>query len=146
MAPSMEKAFDFLTDDDWDLLVEKGETVDFKKDQVILEEGERRRALYVILEGSCRVEQSHQGKDVKVADLGADEFFGDMNDLEGVGASANVIANEPVKVLIITPEETNTLLLSVPGLATRFYQSLALSLSRRLRKTTEKLISQLPVA
>ncbi len=78
---------------------------------------------------------------MKVADLGADEFFGDMNDLEGVGASANVIANEPVKVLIITPEETNTLLLSVPGLATRFYQSLALSLSRRLRETTEKLIS-----
>ncbi len=137
----MESAFDFLTDDDWALLVEKGETVDFKKDQVILEEGERRRALYVILEGACRVEQSHQGKDVKVADLGANEFFGDMNYLEGVGASASVIAKEPTKVLIITPEETNTLLLSVPGLETRFYQSLALSLSKRLRVTTEKLIS-----
>ena len=137
----MESAFDFLTDDDWALLVEKGETVDFHKDQVILEEGERRRALYVILEGSCRVERSHQEKDVKVADLGLDEFFGDMNFLEGIGASASVIAEEPTKVLIITPEETNTLLLSVPGLATRFYQSLALSLSRRLRETTEKLIS-----
>ncbi len=55
----MGSAFDFLTDDDWALLIEKGETVDIKKDQVILEEGERRRALYVILEGSCRVEQSH---------------------------------------------------------------------------------------
>ncbi len=137
----MESAFDFLTDDDWALLVEKGETVDFHKDQVILEEGERRRALCVILEGSCRVERSHQEKDVKVAGLGLDEFFGDMNFLEGVGASASVIAEEPTKVLIITPEETNTLLLSVPGLATRFYQSLALSLSRRLRETTEKLVS-----
>lgn len=137
----MGSAFDFLTDDDWALLIEKGETVDFKKDRVILEEGERRRALYVILEGSCRVEQSHQGKDVKVADLGANEFFGDMNDLEGIGASASVIAEEPTKVLIITPEETNTLLLSVPGLETRFYQSLALSLSRRLRETTAKLVS-----
>ena len=137
----MGSAFDFLTDDDWVLLIEKGETVDIKKDQVILEEGERRRALYVILEGSCRVEQSHQGKDVKVADLGANEFFGDMNYLEGVGASASVIAEEPTKVLIITPEETNTLLLSVPGLETRLYQSLALSLSRRLRETTAKLVS-----
>ncbi len=47
----MESAFDFMTDDDWALLMRKGETVDFKKDQVILEEGERRRALYVILVG-----------------------------------------------------------------------------------------------
>ena len=78
---------------------------------------------------------------MKVADLGANEFFGDMNVLEGVGASASVIAEEPTKVLIITPEETNTLLLSVPGMETRFYQSLALSLSRRLRETTEKLIT-----
>ncbi len=78
---------------------------------------------------------------MKVADLGANEFFGDMNYLEGVGASASVIAEEPTKVLIITPEETNTLLLSVPGLETRFYQSLALSLSRRLRETTAKLVS-----
>ena len=57
----MGSAFDFLTDDDWALLMEKGETVDIKKDQVILEEGERRRALYVILEGSCRVEARSPG-------------------------------------------------------------------------------------
>ena len=75
---------------------------------------------------------------MKIAELGKDEFFGDMNFLEGLGASASVIADGPTKVLIITPEETNTLLLSVPGLSSRFYQSLALNLSRRLRQTTER--------
>lgn len=134
----MEKAFDFLTADDRAMLEEKGEVLDVEKDQVILAEGERRRALYVILEGSCRVARPDQGKEGIIAELGRDEFFGDMNFLEGVGASADVIANEPTKVLVITPEETNTLLLSVPGLSSRFYQSLALNLSRRLRKTTER--------
>lgn len=134
----MEKTFDFLTADDRAMLEEKGEVLDVEKDQVILAEGERRRALYVILEGSCRVARTGQGKEGIIAELGRDEFFGDMNFLEGVGASADVIANEPTKVLVITPEETNTLLLSVPGLSSRFYQSLALNLSRRLRKTTER--------
>ena len=133
----MDAAFEYLTDDDRAMLVEKGEVLDVEKDQVILEEGERRRALYVILEGSCRVERAHHGEDMVITELGKDEFFGDMNFLEGIGASATVTANEPTKVLVITPEETNTLLLSVPGLSSRFYQSLALNLSRRLRETTE---------
>ena len=134
----MEDIFDFLTADDWTLLVERGETAECEADAVILEEGERRRALFVILEGSCRVEQSYGDKSVTVAQLGQHEFFGDMNFLEGVGASASVIADEPTKVLIITPEEITPLLQSVPGLQTRFYRSLAINLSRRLRETTAR--------
>jgi len=134
----MEGAFDYLNSDDRALLIERGEVIDVEKDHVILEEGELRRALFVTLEGACRVERRHGDEDMKIAELGKDEFFGDMNFLEGLGASASVIADGPTKVLIITPEETNTLLLSVPGLSSRFYQSLALNLSRRLRQTTER--------
>ena len=136
----MEKAFDYLTNDDRALLEEKGEIIDVEKDQLILEAGERRRALYVILEGACRVELSLQGKDETVAVLVQNEFFGDMNFLEGLGASANVFADEPTKLLIITPEETNTLLAADSDLAMRFYHSLAINLSRRLRATTTKLV------
>ncbi len=136
----MEKAFDCLTDDDRALLEEKGEVIDVEKDQLILEAGERRRALYVILEGSCRVVQTIKGNDETVAVLARNEFFGDMNFLEGLGASANVLAEEPAKLLAITPEETQTLLAADPGLAMRFYHSLAISLSRRLRATTNKLM------
>ncbi|MDP6560998.1 MAG: cyclic nucleotide-binding domain-containing protein, partial [Candidatus Binatia bacterium] len=132
----MENAFEHLTADDRALMVEKGDTKEYQKGDVILEEGDRRRILYIIIEGSCRVEQSHLGKGIAVANLGPDEFFGDMSFLEGIGASASVVADEPVKVLSITPDSVSTLLQSVPGLATRFYQSLSVNLSRRLRETT----------
>ena len=136
----MEKAFDYLTDDDRALLEEKGEVINVEKDQLILEAGERRRALYVILEGSCRVVQTIKGNDETIAVLAQNEFFGDMNFLEGLGASANVLADESARLLIITPEETQTLLAADSGLAMRFYHSLAINLSRRLRATTTKLV------
>ena len=44
------------------------------------------------------------------------------------------------RLLIITPEETQTLLAADSDLAMRFYHSLAISLSRRLRTTTNKLM------
>ena len=135
----MEKAFDYLTDDDRALLEEKGEIINVETDQLILEAGERRRALYVILEGSCRVVQTIKGNDETIAVLAQNEFFGDMNFLEGLGASANVLADEPTRLLIITPEETQTLLTADTDLAMRFYHSLAINLSRRLRTTTTKL-------
>ena len=138
----MDKAFEYLNDADRALLEKKGEVLEVEKDFVILEEGESRRVLFVILEGSCRVELSLRGKDETVANLTRNEFFGDMNFLEGIGASANVIANEPTKVLVITPEETQTLLTADPSLAMRFYHSLAVSLSRRLRATTSKLVEE----
>ena len=138
----MDKAFEYLNDKDRALLEKKGEVLEVEKDHVILEEGNRRRALFVILEGSCRVVLSLRGKDETVASLTRNEFFGDMNFLEGIGASANVIANEPTRILVITPEKTQTLLAADPSLAMRFYHSLAISLSRRLRATTSKLVEK----
>ncbi|MBT3536571.1 MAG: cyclic nucleotide-binding domain-containing protein [Rhodospirillaceae bacterium] len=132
----MDTVFEFLTADDRALFMEKGEIQQFKKDDVILEEGDRRRRLFVILSGSCRVERGHLGKGIVIASLGMNEFFGDMSFLEGNGASAFVIADEAVEVLIISSDTINALLFSVPGLATRFYQSLAVNLSARLRETS----------
>ena len=138
----MDKAFEYLNENDRALLEKKVEVLEVEKDHVILEEGDRRRALFVILEGSCRVVLSLRGKDETVASLPRKEFFGDMNYLEGIGASANVIANEPTRILVITPEKTQALLAADPSLAMRFYHSLAISLSRRLRATTSKLVEK----
>ena len=138
----MDKAFEYLNEKDRALLEKKGEVLEVEKDHELLEEGERRRAHFVVLEGSCRGVLSLRGKDETVASLTRNEFFGDMNFLEGIGASANVIANEPTRILVITPEKTQVLLAAAPSLAVRFYHSLAISLSRRLRATTSKLVEE----
>jgi extracellular factor (EF) 3-hydroxypalmitic acid methyl ester biosynthesis protein len=135
----MKKSFEFLTAKDWEVLQEKGELADFQKDEIILEEGSRRQVLFVIMKGTARVEQTNLGKGIAIATLEAGEMFGEMSFLEGVPASASVIAEEPVQVLVLKSLILQPLLQSVPGLAIRFYQSLTITLSRRLRETSAML-------
>jgi extracellular factor (EF) 3-hydroxypalmitic acid methyl ester biosynthesis protein len=136
MGLSMRKSFEFLTAQDWEVLKEKGELADFKKDEIILEEGSRRQVLFVIMIGSARVEQTNLGKGIVIATLESGDLIGEMSFLEGAPASASVIADEPVQVLALKVLILHPLLQSVPGLSIRFYQSLTVTLSRRLRETS----------
>lgn len=135
----MGKSFEFLTAQDWEYLQEKGELADFQKDEIILEEGSRRQVLFVIMNGSARVEKTNLGKGIVIATMEAGDLFGEMSFLEGVPVSASIIAEEPVQVLVLKGLMLQPLLQSVPGLAIRFYQSLAVTLSRRLRETSSML-------
>ena len=71
---------------------------------------------------------------LEIAQLGAGELFGDMGFIEGLPASASIIAQEPTTVEIIDPEHVRHLIKMDPGFYGRFYQSLAKILSRRLRE------------
>jgi extracellular factor (EF) 3-hydroxypalmitic acid methyl ester biosynthesis protein len=133
-----------LNADDWRLLLEKAESRVFEGGETILDEGSPRRALHVVRRGFVRVERAEQGQRVTVATLGSGETFGEMALLEESGASASVLAQDRVEVDIVAGNHIETLLTSMPGFSARFYQSLALSLSRRLRETTT-LLSQLNV-
>ena len=135
----MKNSFEFLTESDWESLQEKGELTDFKKDEIILEEGGRQQVLFVLMQGSARVEQTHFGSGIVIASLGKGDVFGEMSFLEGVPASASVIAEEVSQALAIKGTKLQALLQSEPGLAIRFYQSLTVTLSRRLRETSSML-------
>jgi extracellular factor (EF) 3-hydroxypalmitic acid methyl ester biosynthesis protein len=50
-----------------------------------------------------------------------------------------VVADSDVEVAVVSAEAVRALLASVPGFATRFYESLALTLSQRLRELTSSL-------
>jgi extracellular factor (EF) 3-hydroxypalmitic acid methyl ester biosynthesis protein len=128
-----------LTADDQRLLLEKARRAQFAKDDVILEEGSRRQALYFLRQGFARVERAHLGRGIAVARMGPGEVFGEVSFLEDAGASASVVADEDVEVDILERAHLYSLLGSVPGLAARFYQALALVLSRRLRLLSEQL-------
>ena len=64
------------------------------------------------------------------------ELFGEMSFLEEAGASASVVADDEVEVDVIPGEHVRRLLDSLPGFAARFYHSLAVTLSERLRRTS----------
>jgi CRP-like cAMP-binding protein len=117
-------------------LAERGEVHDYADGGLILEEGDSRRIISIILEGSCRVERASLGRGVVIATMGPRVIGGCRS--SGV-ARRSVRAQGPAKVLSITPPAIEELLDSVPGLSTRFYQSLAVHLSRRLRDRTSTL-------
>ena len=100
--------------------------------------GEHSRALYLINKGQVQVEQ-RPGR--VLAYHGSGAVFGEMSFLQGREASASVIAVDNVEVRIMHLMHVNSLINSVPGLATRFYQTLAVTLAQRLQKASE-LLSQ----
>jgi CRP-like cAMP-binding protein len=129
----------YLTADDRRLLFERAQQAHFVRDDVILAEGSRRQAIFFLRHGFVRVERAHLGHGIAVARRGPGEIFGEMSFLEGSGATASVVADQTVDVSVIDSADVYALLSSVPGFATRFYQSLALTLARRLEEMTSLL-------
>ena len=138
----MKEAFRFLTHDDLRLLIEHITASHYHQNEVILEEGSHRQAIFFIRSGAARVVHGHLGQEIRVADMGPGEMFGEMSFLEGRGASAAVIADEASQIDVIEGVYVQSLLASVPGFSSRFYQSLATMLSARLRERTQLPIPQ----
>jgi len=127
----------FLTEDDRRLLLEKARHVAYRFGDVIVAEGSRQQALYLLRRGQVRVEHRGISGAAVVAILGPGEVFGEMSFVDHEGASAAVVADGEVEVDVIDSEQMNALLFSVPGLAARFFHSLAVTLSQRLREARE---------
>jgi extracellular factor (EF) 3-hydroxypalmitic acid methyl ester biosynthesis protein len=135
-SPALSRALRFITDEDHRLLLERAQLLRFVRGDVIVEEGSRRQAVFLVQQGFVRVERSHLGHGIAVARRGPGEVFGEMAFVEADSASASVIADGDVQVAVIEGADIHALLASVPGFATRFYQSLAVTLSQRLRELT----------
>ncbi len=126
----------FLTNQDWKLLLEKAETRHYQADDVIIKMGDHPQAMHLINKGQVRIEQ-RPGR--VLARHGKGAVFGEMSFLQGKGASASVVAEDLVEVCVMPISQVNGLLISVPGLATRFYQTLAVTLAQRLQKASAQL-------
>src|SRR6476646_9628739 len=126
----MQNTLRFLTHDDQRLLLEQAESVVYQRNQPILDEGTQRAALFVVRQGSARIERSHFGRGVAFGRLGAGDVFGESAFLEALPASASVIADDDEVIVDVRDGQiVQSLLTSVPGLAPRFYQSLAVTLA-----------------
>lgn len=79
-----------------------------------------------------------------LASLGVDDICGDMAFLDKGRATASVIAkDEEVEVDEIHAKELREMFEAFPRLASRFYLSLALLLSQRLKDTSRELAREM---
>jgi CRP-like cAMP-binding protein len=137
---ALAKIFKFLRDEEHNQLLQSCERKAYQPGAMLIQEGQKQTALYVIVKGEVKVQRDHDGFAIELSRAGQGEIFGDMSFVEGQAASATVIAgDEEVLAFVITHQHIATLMSQNPAFAARFYQSLAEILSRRLRETTNLL-------
>ena len=128
-----------LSAQDWGNLVAQAETRQYRNNEVLLEQGFVGAPLLMIAAGEVRVERRGPTTTAQVARLGPGAVIGEISflDRSDAGASASVIADGEVAALNVDRAKLNALIHTDPGFAVRFYHSLAILLSRRLRATNE---------
>jgi len=130
-----------LTDKQRAVLLEHAQLVTYADGETIVEEGARRRAIFILRRGTVSIEKQHLGTGIPLDELGEGEVFGEMSFLEETGASASVVAQGSVELYVLEAAGLEGLLDSDSELAANFYRSLAHMLSRRLRHNTAEFAS-----
>ena len=125
-----QNRLEYLTPNDWALLIDRAKEVTFQKDEILIQKGRQTRMVYLLVKGTARVEADFKAR---IAQIGPGQISGEMAFLENSIASATVTAEEEVQAYAIEWSALGDLFELFPHLASRFYRSLAVILARRLR-------------
>jgi len=120
----------YLSQNDWTLIIDRAKRVNFKKHERLLSQGKQTKTLYVL--GTGKVSIAVSG--TKIAQIGPGEICGEMAFLEDSFASATAAAEGEVEAYALEWSSLQDLFQLFPHLASRFYRSVAVNLSRRLRE------------
>ncbi len=119
----------------------------FRLGDAIISEGSLNNKLFIIRAGEAVVEVAGTKSRAVLATLGPDDICGDMSFLERNQTSAAVITKSAeLEADEIEWQDMQELFQAFPRLASRFYQSLAVILSRRLRDTSRELAREMITA
>ena len=132
-----------FSDEDIKILEENSTLKEFKKNDIIVKEGEPADSFYVILKGNVKIYITTEvGKIVEVCILGKGEFFGEMSFFEGTKRNASVDAIEDVLLLEIPRKAINELKNKDPkveNILFKYYQRRALDIILSTSKTFSSL-------
>ena len=121
----------YLTPNDWALIADKAARLQFKTGDAIVRKGKRTHGVYLLLKGTASVEIATQKK---FPAIGPGEVCGEISFIDELPATADVVAKEAVEAYYLDRPTVQSLFVLFPHLGSRFYRSLASSLSRRLRE------------
>ena len=112
----------------------------FTKNETIVRQGEMGLGLYVIAKGHVKVDREQGGVRIQVAELGPEQFFGEMSLLDNKPRSATVTGIEDAECLLLTRDSFVRLMGKYPEIPIRMARVLA----ERLRVANEKLAASPP--
>lgn len=120
----------YLTANDWALIADKATRVTFKAGEHLVKRGRRTHGVYLVLKGTAAVEIPPSPERV----IGPGDACGEISFLDELPATANVVANDEVEAFYLDRPTLQSLFELFPHLGSRFYHSLAVILSHRLRQ------------
>jgi CRP-like cAMP-binding protein len=120
----------YLTPNDWALMADKAVRRQFKPGDTIVLQGKRTHGVYLLVKGTASVQIPSKG----TFGIGPGEACGEISFLDELPATANVVAKEEVWAYYLDRSTLQSMFELFPHLGSRFYQSLAAILSRRLRE------------
>ena len=120
----------YLTVNDWALIADKASRMQFKAGEAIVHKGKRTHGVYILLKGTASV-RLPQGNSTAI---GPGEVCGEISFIDELPATVDVVAAEAVEAYYLDRPTVQSLFELFPHLGSRFYRSLASSLSRRLRE------------
>jgi CRP-like cAMP-binding protein len=125
---------EYLTRNDWALIIDRTQRLTFKKNEKLVEQGKPTKMLYLVAAGKVNVVVAQ----TPIARIGPGEICGEMAFLENSVPSATATAEDGVEAYALGWNVLEDLFELYPHLASRFYRSLAVILSRRLREQIAK--------
>jgi CRP-like cAMP-binding protein len=120
----------FLTANDWALIADKAVRKQFKAGESIVQQGKRTYGVFLLLKGSATIQIPLKG----TLGIGPGEACGEISLLDELPATVTVVAKEEVEAYYLDRPTLQSMFELFPHLGSRFYQSLAAILSRRLRE------------
>ncbi len=133
-------AFSEFPDHDLEVLVGICRVVSFPGGATIIEQGERGRAAYVLLEGEVEVERRLPGGTrTTLGALGRGAIFGSVALLDGGARAASCLARTDVSVLELAGSDFQRLCEASTPLGARFLMVIARQLVRDLRGTNHRI-------
>ena len=134
---ALEHSFRNLTEDERATLMRVATGTAFEGGETVINQGDTVANLMVVSKGMLRVTHVFEGGHLSefVGPLGPGDVVGEMSFVDGQGASATLIADGDVAVLVIPRQAVEAQLTADDSFSARFYKDLFLHLARRLRAT-----------
>lgn len=137
------KVFQGLTIEDLHVFERYFQRIPFKENDILIQEGQLRKALHVILTGRVKVfllryiegKTHNRLTEVPLAELEAGDCFGEFSLFDEKPASASVIAIESGELIRLTKPVFDSILETNDRLAKMIYHNLVQILIFRMRKS-----------
>lgn len=134
--------FEDLRDEELEKIFKLARIKLFPVNTIILEEGKSGGALYIIVKGRVHVTKKVEGKKAKViTSLGPQSIFGEMSLFDNMPYSANVIALEETRCVVINKDRFDEMLRQDLPMAYKLLTRIITILCQRLRNTNEEIVA-----